>query len=375
MPFEVSTPMDKRHEFVMLATQEGSNVRALCARFGISPNTAYTWIHRFRAAGVAGLTDRSRRPTTSPTRTTPAVEAQVLAVREAHPTWGGRKIARWLATHAGPSPAASTITAILRRHDRLDGPRTGEPAAYRRFEHPHPNDLWQMDFMGHHPLVRGRVHPLTVLDDHSRFGLGLFACAHERAEVVQTHLIRLCACYGLPQAILADNGPAWGSSRPRVLSRLEVWLLQLGIPVRHGRPRHPQTQGKIERWHRTIAADVFQGGRFADLAATQVAFDAFRDSYNLDRPHEGIGLVAPGSRYQPSPRSYPEQLPAISYSEDHTVYEVTRGGWVWFAGQRIELGEALRGLPVGIRPTTEDGVFVVRFCRQDLHRIDLRVRP
>jgi transposase InsO family protein len=372
MPFEVATRMDRRREFVLLASEAGANVRALCRRFGITPNTAYTWLARYRAEGEAGLADRSRRPHISPRQTTPADEAAVLAVRAKHPTWGGRKIRAWLQAHERPTPAASTITAILDRHDLLTGPRAGEPRAYLRFEHPVPNALWQMDFMGHKGMAHGRVHPLTVLDDHSRFALGLVACPHEQGALVQTHLTTIFQAYGLPQAILTDNGPAWGRSRPGVLTRLEVWLLRLGVGVWHGRYRHPQTQGKIERWHGTIATDVFQFQVFPDLAAAQVAFDAYRDEYNTDRPHEAIGLAVPITRYRISERCFPDSLPEIVYSDDHSVQTVTGGGWVWFGKRRIELGEALRGLPVGIRPTAVDGVFVVRFCDHAIKRIDLR---
>ena len=245
-----------------------------------------------------------------------------------------------------PAPAASTITAILARHDLLTGPRAGEPRAYQRFEHPVPNALWQMDFMGHKAIGCGRVHPLTVLDDHSRFALGLFACAHEQAVLVQTHLIHVFRAYGLPQAILTDHGPAWGSSAPGILTWLEAWLIRLGIGVWHGRFRHPQTQGKIERWHGTIATDVFQFGTFPDFVTTQVAFDAYRTDYNTERPHEAIDLEVPISRYRVSDRPYPETLPEIVSSDDHTVATVT-GGWVWFAKRRIEVGEAFRGCRSG----------------------------
>lgn len=372
MPFEVSSLMDRRLEFVQLARQEGANLRLLCRRFGIAPTTAYRWLDRFEQEGVDGLADRSRRPQSSPRQSAPETEVAVLAVRDQHPTWGGRKIRRWLQDRGHPAPAASTISAILARHNRLDGPRAGESRTCQRFEHPRPNALWQMDFLGHKPLGQGRVHPLTILDDHSRFALGLFACSHERGALVQAHLTTVFRTYGLPEAILADNGPAWGRSRGQALTRLEVWLIQVGVPLWHGRYRHPQTQGKIERWHRTLTTDLFQIGVFPDLDAIQGAFDAYRTTYNTDRPHDALGLATPISRYQVSERVFPEQLPPIVYSEDHLVKTVTRGGWVWFGKRRIELGEALGGLPVGIRPTAEDGVFVVRFCQRDLRRFDLR---
>lgn len=374
MPWQEQSRMSLRQEFVALASQDGANVRELCRRFGISAKTGYKWLGRAAEAGAAGLVDRSRRPRTSPTKTAAETEERVVALRGAHPTWGGRKIAAWLEQHGvAAAPAPSTITSILARQGRLDGPRAGEPRTYRRFEHATPNALWQLDFMGHKPLRQGRVHPLTVLDDHSRFGLGLIACPHERGRLVQQHLIAVFQAYGLPQAILADHGPPWGAAQPGVLTWLAAWLIRLGIRVYHGRPLHPQTRGKIERWHRTIATDLFQFQPFPDLAATQRAFDRYRTEYNTDRPHDALpDLVVPASRYQPSARPYPKTLPEIAYSEDHTVCRVHQHGTIWFAGRPHFISEALAGLPVGVRPTAVDGVFVVRFCAQAIRRLDLR---
>jgi transposase InsO family protein len=372
MPFKAYTDMDLRLEFVQLATAEGANIRALCRQYQIAPNTAYRLLARYRAEGEAGLLPRSRRPHTCPHQTPPAVEAQVLTVRAAHPTWGGRKIAEVLKREGStPVPTPSTITTILQRHQVPLGGRAGEPRAYTRFERAAPNELWQLDFMGHRPMLSGRVHPLTILDDHSRFGLGLFACANERARLVQQHLITVFQQYGLPEALLVDHGSAWGSPHPGAITWLVAWWMRLGIHVLHGRPAHPQTRGKIERWHATIATDLFQFARFPDLDATQVAFDRFRQEYNTDRPHEALAMQVPLSRYHASLRPLPEHLPEIVYSDDYTVHTVAGNGCIWFAGRYRFISEALRTLPVGVRPTATDGVFVVRFCDQEIKRLDL----
>ena len=372
MPFRDRSAMDQRIEFVQLALTDGANIRALCRQFGVSPTRAYAWIAAYRADGNAGLALRSRRPRTSPHRTPPEVEAQVLAIRTAHPTWGGRKIRAILKQEgAVPLPAASTITTILRRQGRLDGPGARAPRAYLRFERETPNELWQMDFMGHRPLDTGRVHPLTILDDHSRFGLGLFACPHEQGLLVQDHLGRVFAEYGLPEAMLTDNGSPWGSPHPGAITWLGAWLIRLGIVLLHGRPYHPQTQGKIERWHATIATDVFAAQVLPDLATSQTAFDAFRATYNTERPHEALALQAPDRHYQPSTRSYPEVLPAIIYPDDCTVHPVAGNGCIWFAGRYRYVSEALRELPVGVRPSPVDGEFIVLFCHQEIKRINL----
>jgi transposase InsO family protein len=365
--------MSLRQEFVQLALAEGANVRELCRRYRISPKTGYKWLARYREAGVAGLVDRSRRPQRSPRRTATEVEARVLALRERQPTWGGRKLRRRLqdlGQGAGvPSPA--TITAILRRHGQV----AAEPAAprdWQRFEHPAPNVLWQMDFMGHRPLVQGRVHPLTVLDDHSRFALALVACPHQQQLTVQEHLIACFERYGLPERILTDNGPPWGASGGDGVTALEVWLLRLGIAVSHGRPYHPQTQGKVERFHRTIGATVFGTRRFPDLGTCQRAFDAFRAAYNLERPHAALDLAVPASRYAPSSRAYVPTLPPIEYAPDDAVRLVNAHGVISFRRQRHFISGGLAGLPVAVRPTPTDGRFSVHFLHQFIRSIDLR---
>lgn len=223
MPWKVMNAMSERHEFVLLASQCDSNIRLLCRRFGISPATGYKWLGRYQRQGLEGIVECSRRPASSPQRTVPSMERAVLAVREAHPCWGGRKIRAVLARRAQtgqlhddagaalPStdvPCASTITAILRRHGRLDERECMKHVPFKRFEHAAANDLWQMDFKGHFALARGgRCHPLTVLDDRSRFAVGVRACVDETAATVKRELTGIFRRYGLPRRMLMDNGP------------------------------------------------------------------------------------------------------------------------------------------------------------------------
>src|SRR5512143_23304 len=376
MPFRERSIVLEREEFCRLASDVGANFRALCRGWGISPTTGYKWLGRWQSTGRPGLADRPRRPQRSPARCEASVEEQILAVRREHPAWGGRKI-RHVLVKAGFAavPAASTMTAVLRRHGLLDGPRAGMARAYQRFEREHPNELWQMDFKGHFATAAGRCHPLTVLDDHSRFALGLVACGDEQDATVRGHLTALFRRYGLPERVLCDNGPPWGTagSGQRYAS-LGVWLLKLGVGVGHGRPAHPRTQGKDERFHRTLEAEVIQGRAFADLAECQRRFDPWRALYNHERPHEALGLAVPASRYRPSPRLFPEVLPEWEYGVGDAVRKVACDGTISFRGRSVELGKAFRGERVAVRPMSEDGAFGVYYGVHRVAQADLRVQ-
>ena len=371
MPWQEVSIMDQRREFIALALKEGANRRELCRRFGISPQTAYKWLSR-HAAGEDCLEDRSRRPHCSPLRSGPPIEAPVLAIRDAHPAWGARKIARCLERDGHTIPALSTIHAILKRHNRIDPPAGSPGTPYQRFERPAPNLMWQMDFKGHMPLGdRTDCHPLTIIDDHSRYAVCLRACANEQTGTVQGALETTFRRYGLPEAILADNGSPWGDGPYRGWTKLGVWLLKLGIGVLHGRPYHPQTHGKNERFNRTLKDEVFALRRFQSLADVQRALDGWRDVYNLQRPHEALGQEVPASRYQPSPQAMPDRLPEVEYDEREIVRRVCAiRSYISFKGQSWRIPKAFRGERVAIRPRAE-GRYAVCFGAHQIAEIDL----
>lgn len=375
MPWGVVTVVSQREQFVALAVAPGANVRGLCRQFGVSPKTGYKWLHRFTEAGNEGLADRSRRPRSSPGRTVPAMEAEVLALREAYPDWGGRKLRAVLLRHGMEGvPSASTITAILRRHGHLCGPGAGEPRAWQRFEHEAANDLWQMDFKGHIALADGtrrRCHPLTVLDDHSRFSVCLRACGDEGEKTVQEALRDVFRCYGLPRRISADNGSPWGNSNGDGLTWLGAWIVRLGIRLGHSRPYHPQTQGKDERFHRTLKLELLARNQFPSLAAAQAAFEDWRERYNRFRPHEALALEPPSSRYVPSCRLFPEVLPPIEYEPGDLVRKVQQNGVIHFKGKEYLVSRGLTGEPVALRATEEEGCWAVYYCQQRLREIVL----
>jgi transposase InsO family protein len=297
-----------------------------------------------------------------------------LRVREdSNNAWGGRKIAKVLERGgAMVVPSPSTITRILRRHGKLDQ-RDGEhPGPYQRFERAQPNELWQMDFKGEFAMGRGNCHALTVLDDHSRYSLGLEACATQQDQSTRERLVSVLRRYGLPDTMLTDNGSPWGGTGNARHTGFSVWLLRLGVRVTHGRPYHPQTQGKDERFHRTLKAEVINGRHFVDLPECQRAFDRWRHVYDHERPHQAINLATPGERYRPSRRSFPESLPPIEYGPDDTIRKASQDGDISFKGYRVRLGQPFRGLPIALRPTTTDGVFAIYFCTHQIGTVDLR---
>ena len=371
MPWKESTPMSERSEFVSFATREGVNLSALCRQYGISRKTGYKWLRRLREQGWEGVIDRSRRPHRSPARTPAEVETLVCDLRSQHPVWGGRKLHHLLRRDGlARPPSPSTITGILDRNGLLS-PERRTQRAWQRFEELRPNALWQMDFKGHFATGEGRCHALTVLDDHSRFNICLAACTDQRMETVQEQLTRVCQSYGLPDRMLMDNGSPWGSDAAHPHTKLTAWLIRVGVTVSHGRPYHPQTQGKEERFHRTLDLEVLKTRPdWQTLAQVQYAFDRWRDVYNLRRPHEALGQAPPASRYAPSQRAFPSNLPPIEYAPDDIVRRVQQKGLIHFRGHEFLVSRAFVGEPVALR-AVDDGIWDVYYCHQKVGHVDL----
>jgi transposase InsO family protein len=362
-----------RLEFVTLAHTGTVPFGDLCDRYDISRPTGYKWIDRFEKEGAAGLEDRSRRPSRTPRRSPPATENAVVAERLRHPVWGARKIRKRLQSVSPEKPPAkSTITAILHRHGLIRPEDSDAHRAWNRFEYPAPNDLWQMDFKGPVVTRAGPVHPLTILDDHSRFSLGIRALLHQKTAAVQDALVQVFRQYGLPDALLVDNGGPWSRDENHEYTALTVWLLHVGVAVSHSRPYHPQTVGKDERFHRTLKEELLEGRQWLNREQLQKAFDEWRPEYNFRRPHEALGLEAPISRYRPSLRAFPETLPPMEYPDGIEVRRVQQDGVMYFKGREILIGRPFRGYPVGLRPTSEDGVYEVLFRHFVVAQINLK---
>jgi transposase InsO family protein len=365
MSWKACTVMSERRELVSLYQSGGVTIAELSRRFGVSRKTAHKWKDRHSQEGDAGLSDRSRRPQSSPDKTPESVEKQIVELRRAHPAWGSRKLRVVLSGRGVKDlPSASTITTILHRHGMISEEASRQREPWQRFEKASPNELWQMDFKGHFAMSNGeRCHPLTVLDDHSRYCVVLQACANEQGTTVKSGLITAFRKYGMPWKMLMDNGPPWGFEVGNPWTALTVWLLRLGVQVCHGRPYHPQTQGKEERFHRTLKEELLRWHEFADLGVCDARFRQWREVYNHERPHQALNFAVPASRYQASSRSYPETLPALEYPEGDEVRKV-HDGWISLHGRDWRIGRGFNGELVVVRPRREDGEQEVWYAGQ-----------
>lgn len=374
MPWSEVSIMEQRLEFITFASREDANISELCRRFGISRQIGYKWLRRY-SGDDSDLSDRSRRPISSPNRTKDAVEVAILSIRDQHPAWGARKIARCLERDGIKPPAVSTVHAILKRHGRIET-SSRMSHSYERFEKPAANQLWQMDFKGEVQMTDGGwCYPLTVLDDHSRYALCLQACQNIRGITVKPLLEKTFRLHGLPNAFYLDNGPPWGGGTRGQWTAFGVWLLKLGVDVIHGRPHHPQGRGKIERFHRSLKAEVFEKRPVADLDQAQKRFDRWRMIYNTERPHEALNMDVPADRYQPSHRPMPETVMEVQYDNEDIVRKVDKTrSYINFNGKLWSVPAAFRGETVAIRPHKQDGLYGVYFGASQIANIDLKDR-
>ena len=371
MPFRETNVVVERIKFVQAARLAGlGHLARLCREFGISRRTGYRWLYRVRDHQwvLQAVEDLSRRPHHSPNQTCEVEEQRVVAWRRRE-GWGAKKIREKL-LREGLDLRVITINRILKRRG-LIAKREYQYAAPHRFERGSANELVQMDFKGDYGLSEGRCYPLTLLDDHSRFSLGVYALGDQKGESVQRCLINSFERYGLPEGMLMDHGSPWFSSTNSFgLTWLAVWLIRQGIDLCFSGVGHPQTQGKIERFHRTLKDSIRHHGQPQTLIAFQEALDRFRETYNQERPHEALGMAVPADRYQPSRRSYSPQTPTWEYPEGAMVKRLNSQGVLDCPGGRRFVCEALADEWVQIEPL--DNHWLIKYRHQYIREIDLQ---
>lgn len=366
MPWSTTTPMDQRARFIFDLQACCYTMTELCQRYGISRKTGYKWAQRFVEEGLVGLQDRSRAPRRCPHRTPEPVRDKLIEYRRAHPTWGPKKLVRVLARkEPGRSwPAPSTAGEILRQAGLV--PRRRRRRRVQAPTHPPkvdpraPIELWTADFKGQFRTGDHRYcYPLTIADRYSRFFLQCRALPSTAGRGTRAWFERTFQEYGLPAAILTDNGSPFGTRAIHHLSRLSVWWLRLGIRLVRIQPGHPEQNGAHERLHRALKRQTVRPPA-ASLRRQQDCFDAFVQEYNHERPHEAIDFQCPGSLYRASTRLYPSRLPLVEYPGHFEVQKVRHNGEIQWQGKRYFLSEALAGEPVGFEEVN-DGLWSVCF--------------
>lgn len=345
MPWQEVDKVELRRIFVERFKSGVVSMSAACKEFGISRPTGYKWLSRYNAEGDSGLLDRSRRPHNAVSTSSEMVNAIVCERKRRR--WGARKIHKRFETLGLGPPSETTVNRILKREGLVvSHSKTTDPP--QSFERRHPNTLWQMD---HKSAIRGkwrsRCVPFVVLDDHSRYLLCLVSQADKGLSSTWGSLWDLFEEFGLPDSILSDNDIVFaGRNGP---SRIESYLMRLGIDVLHGRPYHPQTQGKVERFNGTLEREFLRDSSFETPSELQSGFDVFRYEYNFERPHESLDLEVPASRYVPSLRPRPSSIPAVSYSSGSILRKVCNSGRISFQNERIDVGRGISGEWVEVR--------------------------
>ena len=372
MPWKEVSIVSLRKEFVALAELPGANISELCRRYEISRKTAYKWLNRVRSGHADSLHNHSTRPRRSPNKTPDAIEELIIKARLRYCEWGARKLKKVLENEGHQClPSPSTITEILRRNDLLKTSSEQHRGPWKRFEHAHANDLWQMDFKGPISTHLGGYHALTVLDDHSRYSLGIEICRRQTYCDTKAALTSIFRRSGLPKRMTMDNGNPWGNNHGR-WTRFAVWLIDQGIGVSYSRPYHPQTQGKDERFHRSLKAELLSRNNFKDASHLQAGCNDWRLLYNQKRPHESLDMNVPISRYQSSPRAYKEEVLPFEYSAVDAVRVVNKVGQISYRGKMYKISEAFRGQKIGMRPTDVDGIVAIYYRHQRVTQLDLR---
>jgi transposase InsO family protein len=367
MPWRTTNVDEQRMQFVIRATSGMERLSALCREFGISRPTGYEWRRRYeQSRTLTQISECSRRPHHSPTRTGPRQEQRVVALRK-QTGWGAKKLRVLLAEEEIPLPVR-TIHRILERNALVSEQVHG--SALGRFERGQPNELWQMDSKGKYPLQDGECHVLSILDDHSRYVVGLHALPQLKGEKADACLVETFRRYGVPQAMLMDRGALWWSVwNGWGLTRLSVRLIEQGIRLLYGRVRHPQTQGKVERFHRTLGTELRHRGVPQRFAQWPAALAEIEMNYNHRRPHEALGMRYPVERYRPSARSYVEQVKPWEYPLGSEVRRLNLGGMLNEQGRRWFVCEALAGQRVRVEQF--DGKLLVSYRHMYIREVDL----
>ena len=371
MPWRYKTVSQTRKEFVERVLRGEKSKSALCREYGISRPTGDKWVNRY--LNGESLEYKSKRPFKTANKTNEDIESLIVSQRRKEPAIGAVKIHKML-TEEGICnlPSVSTINNILHRNGLITKEASQAATPYKRFEKENPNEMWQADFKGHYRMQNGlRCHPLSIIDDCTRYCLCADAKENERLDSTYASFEAVFREFGLPKVLLCDNGNPWGASQSTAITKFEVRLMELGILTVHIRAVHPQTQGKVERFNRSFKNERLRFHTPKDIFEAQEQRLEYREFYNNKRPHFALNLDTPASHYKHSEIKYPEKIERWDYPYGTEVHKVKSSGYITFKGQGYFLSEGLANKEIGILPSDDDGVFNVIFRQFRVAKIDL----
>ena len=347
MPWESKTVEELRKEFIV-AANSSNNFSSVCREFGITRKTGYKWIERYRNGEK--LNDKSRKPNTTSNKTPIEVENKILDLRKDNPGWGAKTIKQVLENQGNRNiPCAKTVNNILNRYGCISSEESEKRQKYIRYQKEHCNDMWQTDFKGDFLMNDGnRCFPLDIIDDCSRYLIRIKPSTNTRNLVIPTFEEAFCE-FGMPNSILSDNGGQFAGFK-QGYTQFEKWLMCLDILPIHCSIKHPQTQGKIERFHRTLKDELLKHNNFSNINDADIKMQAWRDKYNNIRPHEALDMLTPSDVYTKSKRKYTGNIPDYEYSGIYPVLKVNCKGYISFDNQRLYFSETMRGEYIEFRP-------------------------
>ena len=354
MPWERKTVEEQRKEFAE-AAKETKNFSALCREFGITRKTGYKWVERY--AESADLSDKSRKPFKVANRTPIETEEQIVALRGENPGWGAKKLKEVLERQGYAVPCLKTVNNILKRYGCISAEESMKHQAFTRFEKEHCNEMWQTDFKGEFRMADNNYcYPLNIFDDHSRFAIKIEPALSTANKVIPAFRSAFYE-YGMPNSVLSDNGAQFAGFR-QGYTQFEKWLMNHDILPIHGRIKHPQTQGKIERFHRTMQEELLKHTVMENIDDANIKFQLWREKYNNVRPHEALGMKCPAEVYIPSNRAYSDEVSPYEYGGQFHVIKVNSWGYARFDKWQVYLSETMINEHIEFRPNPHWDSFI-----------------
>ena len=380
MPWKETDAMKEKRTFIDAMLKQTKPFRELCREYNISEKTGYKWRNRFYEQGYAGLAEESRAPREHPNAIDGDTAAELIRLRLAHSSWGGKKLlALYGRAHPNlPLPSLSSVNRIIEKAGLMKKKRVHRtsitsncPRLNQMLEAHAPNDVWCIDFKGWWRSDGEICEPFTVRDKYSRKILCARLMTSKTAEAVRSVMTELFRKYGLPKAIHSDNGAPFAATNGILgLTTLSAWWITLGILPERSLPGCPGQNGSLERMHGDMAREI-EGKIPGGIAANQAALDAWVEEYNSVRPNEAIGMKTPDELYRPSERKYTGDFDVLEYPAGYLPRKVARSGEIILGGTRVTIGHALRGWHVGLRPQKQPDMYDVFLAEFLLGTLDM----